>query len=58
MRKNRQIDNKIKDSLFYFNNLKLVSRTFIKKLRLLLVIIFIVGFVTAVIWMISDKYFF
>ncbi len=58
MRKNRQIDEKINNSLFYFNNLKLVSRIFIKKLRLLLVIIFIVGFVTAVIWMISDKYFF
>lgn len=58
MKKVRQVDRKIKNSLFYFNNLKLVSRPFLRKVRLLLVLIFIIGFVSAVIWMISDKYFY
>ena len=58
MKKIRKIDKAIKDSFFYFNNLNLVSRIFLRKLRLLLVLLFIIGFITAVIWMISDKYFY
>jgi len=58
MQKKRQVDNDIAKSLSYFNRLKLVSHSFIKRWRFLLVLLFIVGFVTAVVWMISDKYFY
>lgn len=56
-RKQRSIDVRIKQSYQNLNKLNLVSRFFIRKWKIMLVVLFVVGFITALVWMVSDEYF-